>query len=139
MNIYTQTTDTINWTVSVHVDRFLGLKDACQSGVLGHGIHGVLFTLKSVHMMSETCSPAIIQSGITTCIRNALKKAGVVLMEPLMNIDITTPNDAFIDVMNDIMARGGEIQESESLAGNATRVRFSAPLSKVRKQNLYGA
>ena len=81
--------------------------------------------------MSDSCSPAIVQSGITTCIRNALKKAGVVLMEPLVNIDVTTPDDTFSDVMNDVIARGGDVVHSESLRGNSTRLRFSAPLSKV--------
>jgi elongation factor G len=62
--------------------------------------------------------------------REALAAAGAVLLEPIMKVEITTPEDYFGDVLGDVSSRRGLVQGSES-AANARVIRAFVPLSEM--------
>ncbi|MCK9486703.1 MAG: elongation factor G [Dehalococcoidia bacterium] len=62
--------------------------------------------------------------------REALTAAGAVLLEPIMKVEITTPEDYFGDVLGDVSSRRGMVQGSEAVA-NTQVIRAFVPLSEM--------
>jgi elongation factor G len=62
--------------------------------------------------------------------REALTAAGSILLEPIMKVEVTTPEDYFGDVLGDISSRRGLVQGSETSA-NARVIRAFVPLSEM--------
>ena len=62
--------------------------------------------------------------------REALQAAGSVLLEPIMKMEITTPEDYFGDVLGDVSGRRGIVQGSE-MRGNARVIRALVPLAET--------
>jgi elongation factor G len=65
--------------------------------------------------------------------RDGVKKAKPVLLEPVMKLEATTPEEFMGDVIGDINSRRGRIDAMEDLAGGAKLIRALVPLS-----NLFG-
>jgi elongation factor G len=64
------------------------------------------------------------------CFREAAKKANPVLLEPIMDVEITTPEEYFGDVMGNVSSKRGQIRDSEE-RGTAKLVRCFIPLSEM--------
>ena len=62
--------------------------------------------------------------------RDGLQKAGSVLLEPVMKIEVTTPEDHFGDILGDLSSRRGLVQGSE-LRGNTRIIRALVPLAET--------
>jgi elongation factor G len=62
--------------------------------------------------------------------REALKMAGPVLLEPIMKVEVTTPDDYLGDVMGDLSSRRGKLEGSEQ-RGNSQVIRAQVPLSEM--------
>jgi len=63
-------------------------------------------------------------------IKEAAAKAGIQLLEPVMDVEVVTPDDYMGDVMGDLSGRRGLIQGSEP-RGNATVIHARVPLSEM--------
>ena len=63
-------------------------------------------------------------------IKEAAAKAGIQLLEPVMDVEVVTPDDYMGDVMGDLSGRRGLIQGSEP-RGNATVIKARVPLSEM--------
>ena len=64
------------------------------------------------------------------CFREGMKKAGPVILEPIMDVEVTTPNDHVGDVVGDLNRRRGMIQNQES-SGSTVMVRAHVPLKEM--------
>ncbi len=65
-------------------------------------------------------------------LKDAAKKAGVTLLEPIMKVEVTTPDENMGDIIGDITSRRGTIIEVNSDTGTGfTRVLTHAPLSEL--------
>jgi elongation factor G len=64
------------------------------------------------------------------CMREACEKAGVKLLEPIMDVEVVTPGDFVGSVIGDINSRRGQIRTQE-MRGNATVVRANVPLANM--------
>jgi len=62
--------------------------------------------------------------------KDAARKADPVLLEPLMAVEVTTPEDHMGDVIGDLNARRGQIQAMEERGGSRI-VRAQVPLSEM--------
>jgi len=62
--------------------------------------------------------------------KEAARKAGPVLMEPMMSVEVTTPEDFMGDVIGDLNSRRGQIQAMDERAG-ARVVKALVPLSEM--------
>jgi elongation factor G len=65
-----------------------------------------------------------------TCMKEACAKAGVKLLEPIMDVEVVTPGDFVGGVIGDINSRRGQIRTQE-MRGNATVVRAFVPLANM--------
>ncbi len=64
------------------------------------------------------------------CFREGMKKAGPVILEPIMDVEVTTPQDHVGDVVGDLNRRRGVIQ-SQDMAGTSVIVRAHVPLKEM--------
>ena len=62
--------------------------------------------------------------------RRAAQKAGVKLLEPIMDVEVVTPGDFVGSVIGDINSRRGQIR-SQEMRGNATVIRANVPLANM--------
>ncbi len=60
----------------------------------------------------------------------ACKAAGVSILEPIMKLEITTPEDHMGDVIGDVSSRRGAVSELDS-SGNETKIHASVPLAEL--------
>ena len=66
---------------------------------------------------------------------DALAKAKPVLLEPIVNMDITVPADNMGDITGDLSSRRGRVTGQEMLAGGMITIKAQAPLSEVANYN----
>ena len=64
------------------------------------------------------------------CMREGLKKAGARLLEPIMKVEVVTPEDYLGDVIGDLNSRRGQIQGTDT-RGNAQAVEAMVPLANM--------
>lgn len=65
-----------------------------------------------------------------TAFKDAFSKAGAALLEPVMDVEVETPEDYVGDVMGDLSSRRGMIQGQDQ-KGNVTAIRALVPLSEM--------
>lgn len=66
-------------------------------------------------------------------VRNALAEANCVLLEPVMNVEVTVPEELMGDVMSDLSGRRGRIQGTEGITGGLQLIRGTAPYAELRR------
>ena len=71
------------------------------------------------------------QTASATAFRKAFEKARPVLLEPIVNLEITVPSAKFGDISADLSTRRSHITGMDSLAGGLQVIQASAPLSEV--------
>jgi elongation factor G len=62
--------------------------------------------------------------------KDAMKRADPVLLEPIMKVDVTTPDDYMGDVIGDLNSRRGKIEGMDAIAG-AQNIHAFVPLSEM--------
>jgi len=67
--------------------------------------------------------------------QDALSKAKAVLLEPIVNIDITVPSENVGDITGDLSGRRGRVQGQEMLAGGMIVIKAQVPLSEITNYN----
>ncbi|MBP5675364.1 elongation factor G [Candidatus Saccharibacteria bacterium] len=111
-----------------------GVEDTLAGGVIaGYPVVDVKATLYdgSYHDVDSSELAFTLAGALAT--REGIKKANPVLLEPVMKLEITTPEDFMGDVIGDINARRGRIDEMEDLQGGAKLIKAFCPLA-----NLFG-
>lgn len=108
-----------------------GMKDALKSGVLA-GFPTVDVKVKlifgSYHEV-DSSEQAFYVAG-SMAIKDALQKAGPIILEPIMDVEVVTPEDYVGDVMGDLNRRRGRVQSSEARVGSQA-IRAQVPLSEM--------
>ena len=108
-----------------------GIQDAMQFGVLaGYPMVGVKATLLDGAYHDVDSSEMAFKIAGSMALKEAVRKADPVLMEPMMSVEVRTPEDYMGDVIGDINARRGQIQSMEDVSG-AKVVRGLVPLSEM--------
>ena len=109
-----------------------GIQDALKSGVLaGFPCVDIKVNLVfgSYHEV-DSSEQAFYVAG-SMAIKDAINKAAPVLLEPIMDVEVVTPDDYLGDVMGDLNSRRGRVQSMEARAGGAQCVRVQVPLSAM--------
>ena len=108
-----------------------GIQDALKSGVLaGYPAVDVKVNLVfgSYHEV-DSSEQAFYVTG-SMAIKDAMRKASPVLLEPIMSVEVVTPEDYLGDVMGDLNGRRGKVQAMEARAG-AQVITCFVPLSEM--------
>ncbi|MCA1948565.1 MAG: elongation factor G, partial [Armatimonadetes bacterium] len=109
-----------------------GVREALDSGVLaGYPVVDVKVSVVdgSYHEVDSN-ENAFKQAGVIA-FREAMKKAQPVLKEPIMHVEVTTPETYVGDVVGDINARRGRIEGMEQALGGVTVITAHVPLAEM--------
>ncbi len=108
-----------------------GIKGAMLCGVLaGYNVVDVKVTLYDGSYHEVDSSEMAFKIAGSMAFKNAMKKAGPTLMEPIMKVSVITPDDYVGDVIGDINSRRGLMQGMEPRNG-ATQINAMVPLSNM--------
>jgi elongation factor G len=108
-----------------------GAQDAMQYGILaGYPLVGVKLTLKDGQYHEVDSSEMAFKIAGSMVLKEAARRADPVLLEPMMAVEVVTPEDNMGDVIGDINSRRGIIQAMEE-RGGARVVRALVPLSEM--------
>jgi elongation factor G len=111
------------------VDR--GIQEALVSGVIaGYPVVDVRVELVDGSYHEVDSSEAAFKIAGSMAVKDALKKSQPVLLEPMMDVEVETPEDYLGDVMGNLSARRGQIQGIED-RGGAKAVKAVVPLSEM--------
>ncbi|MDR2585611.1 MAG: elongation factor G [Prevotellaceae bacterium] len=108
-----------------------GFKAAMSNGVLaGYELMAMKVVLKDGSFHQVDSDSLSFEICARRAFRKAIPKANPVLMEPIMSLEVVTPEEYMGDVIGDINKRRGHITNMDS-KGNARIVRAKAPLSEL--------
>ncbi len=108
-----------------------GIQDAMQVGVLaGYPTVGVKATLLDGQYHDVDSSEMAFKIAGSMVFKEAARKANPVLLEPLMAVEVRTPEEYMGDVIGDLNSRRGQIQSMEDATGVKV-VRALVPLSEM--------
>ncbi|GAB94198.1 elongation factor G [Kineosphaera limosa] len=108
-----------------------GIQDALGLGVLaGYPMVGIKATLLDGAYHDVDSSEMAFKIAGSMVTKEALRKADPVLLEPMMAVEVRTPEDYMGDVIGDINSRRGQIQAMQDISG-AKVVRALVPLSEM--------
>ncbi|HZN17700.1 MAG TPA: elongation factor G, partial [Micromonosporaceae bacterium] len=108
-----------------------GAQDAMQYGVLaGYPLVGIKLTLLDGQHHEVDSSEMAFKIAGSMALKEAARKADPALLEPMMSVEVTTPEENMGDVIGDLNARRGLIQEMGERGGSRV-VRALVPLSEM--------
>ncbi len=108
-----------------------GLEDAMENGVLaGYPLVDIKAKLYDGSYHDVDSSETAFKVAASMALKAAAKKAQPAILEPMMAVEITVPEEYFGDVMGHVNARRGRVEGSE-MRGNAQIVKGMIPLSEM--------
>ncbi len=108
-----------------------GIQDAMASGVLaGYPVVDVRATLVFGSYHDVDSSEMAFKIAGSMCFKEACRKAKPVLLEPIMSVEVVTPEDYMGDVIGNLSSRRGKVEGMEQ-RGNSQVVRAQVPLAEM--------
>jgi elongation factor G len=108
-----------------------GCQEAMENGVLaGYPMVDVKVTLQDGAYHDVDSSELAFKIAGSMAFKEGARKAGPVILEPMMAVEVTTPEDFMGDVIGDLNSRRGQIQAMEERSG-ARVVKALVPLSEM--------
>jgi elongation factor G len=108
-----------------------GIREAMGSGVLaGYPVVDVKVELVDGSYHDVDSSERAFKIAGSMAFKEAMKRAKPKLLEPMMAVEVTTPEDYLGDVMGNLNSRRGRIENMEPV-GNAQMIKASVPLSEM--------
>ncbi len=109
-----------------------GIQGAMQAGVLaGYPVVDIKVTLYDGSYHEVDSSEMAFKIAGSMAFKEAMRKATPVILEPIMKVSTTVPDDYMGDVMGDFSSRRGLIQGSDTRSGGVTQVNAFVPLSEM--------
>jgi len=108
-----------------------GCQEAAEFGVLaGYPMVGIKVTLQDGAYHEVDSSELAFKIAGSMAFKEAARRADAVLLEPMMAVEVTTPEEYMGDVIGDLNGRRGQIQAMEDRAGSKV-IRALVPLSEM--------
>ena len=108
-----------------------GIKEAMNKGVVaGYPLINIKAKLYDGSFHDVDSSEMAFQVAGSMALQDAAKKAKPVLLEPMMSVEVTTPEEFLGDVMGDLNSKRGRIEETTE-QGNAKVIKAQVPLANM--------
>lgn len=108
-----------------------GIEEALQTGILGgYEVLDVKVTLYDGSYHDVDSSEMAFKIAGSMAVRDAIAKGGPVLLEPIMKVEVVTPEEYMGDVIGDINSRRGRMEGMELVSG-AQHVMCYVPLAQM--------
>ncbi|MBQ7869324.1 MAG: elongation factor G [Prevotella sp.] len=109
-----------------------GFEDCLKAGVLGgYPVTGLKVTLLDGSFHPVDSDQLSFELAARNAFKNACPKAGPVLMEPIMKVEVVTPEENMGDVIGDLNKRRGMVQGMEEARSGARIVKAMVPLAEM--------
>ena len=109
-----------------------GLKDSMESGVVaGYKVVDLQITLFDGSFHDVDSSEQAFRMAASFAFKEAMRAANPVLMEPVMKVEVETPEEKMGDVMGDLNSRRGMIQGMRDIPGGGKAIDADVPLSEL--------
>jgi len=109
-----------------------GLLETIPSGVLaGFPVVDVKVTLFDGSYHDVDSNENAFKMAASMAFKDGMRKADPILLEPIMSVEIETPEDYMGDVMGDLSSRRGVIQGMEDMASGGKAIKAEVPLSEM--------
>lgn len=109
-----------------------GFKEAAENGVLaGYPVVDLKITLFDGSYHEVDSSEMAFKLAASIGFKEGVHKGGAILLEPMMKVEIITPEEYLGDVMGQLNSRRGLIQGIEVRTGNAQALRAMVPLAEM--------
>jgi elongation factor G len=109
-----------------------GLRDTLPNGVLaGFPVVDVKVTLFDGSYHDVDSNENAFKMAASMAFKDAMRKASPVLLEPMMAVEVETPEDFMGNVMGDLSGRRGMLQGMDDLPGGTKAVRAEVPLAEM--------
>lgn len=108
-----------------------GVEGSLASGIaVGYPAIDIKVVMTAADYDETSATPFAYEACGAMCLDNACSKAGPVLLEPIMKVDVMTPNEFMGEVIQGITMRGGIVSSVESRPA-VEHIRASAPLAAM--------
>ncbi|HBO64562.1 TPA: elongation factor G [Candidatus Saccharibacteria bacterium] len=109
-----------------------GIKDTLEGGVIaGYPMIGVKATLYDGSYHDVDSSELAFNLAGVLAVKEGIPKAKPVILEPVMKVEVSTPEDFMGDIIGDLNARRGRIDAMEDIPGGAKLIRAFVPLASL--------
>ena len=109
-----------------------GVRDAMAGGVLaGYPLTDLKVTLTGGSWHEVDASENAYRVAAGMALRDGCRKAGVVLLEPVMAVGVETPDEHTGDVLGDLASRRGQVRGMDEIAGGGRLLRAEVPLAEM--------
>lgn len=109
-----------------------GIEDTLTNGVIaGYPMIGVKATLYDGSYHDVDSSELAFNLAGVIAVKAGIPRARPVLLEPVMKVEVTTPEDFMGDVIGDLNSRRGRIDSMDDLSGGAKLIRAFVPLANM--------
>jgi elongation factor G len=109
-----------------------GLEETLPTGVLaGFPMVDLKVTLFDGSYHEVDSNENAFRMAASMALKDAVRKASPVILEPMMAVEVETPEEKMGDVMGDLSSRRGMIQGMEDLTGGSKAIRAEVPLAEM--------
>jgi elongation factor G len=115
---------------------FKGINEIMQSGIVaGFPMQDVAVSIYDGKYHPVDSKEVAFRAAGKGAFVDALQKAKAVLLEPIVNIEVTIPAENVGDITGDLASKRGRVQGQDMLAGNFIVIKAQVPLSEVTQYN----
>ncbi|HVX96618.1 MAG TPA: elongation factor G [Polyangia bacterium] len=107
-----------------------GAREAMRSGPQGYPIEDIEVVVTGVEYRADASTPAGEKAAVGEALRQAWREAGTRLLEPIMRVEVTSPEANVGDVLGDLNARRAQI-EDVGFRGNQRVITAKVPLRRM--------
>ncbi|MFL9924212.1 elongation factor G [Herbaspirillum lusitanum] len=109
-----------------------GIQESLRAGVLaGYPVVDIKATLTFGSYHDVDSNENAFRMAGSMAFKEGMRRAGPVLLEPMMQVEVETPEDFMGNVMGDLSSRRGMVQGMEDMVGGGKLVRAEVPLSEM--------
>lgn len=109
-----------------------GIEETLQGGILaGYPVIGVKASLHDGSYHDVDSSELAFKLAGVLAAKAGIREAKPVILEPVMHVEVTTPEDFMGDIIGDLNSRRGRIDAMEDLMGGAKLIKAYVPLSNM--------
>lgn len=109
-----------------------GLRETIPAGILaGYPVVDVKVTLFDGSYHDVDSNENAFKMAASMAFKEGMRKGDAVLLEPIMAVEVETPEEYMGDVMGDLSSRRGVIQGMDDMAGGGKAIRCEVPLSEM--------
>ena len=109
-----------------------GVEDTLKAGVLaGYPVVDVKVTLHFGSYHDVDSNENAFKMAASMAFKEGMRRANPVLLEPIMAVEVETPEEKMGDVMGDLSSRRGVIQGMDDLAGGGKSIKAEVPLAEM--------